>query len=78
LIENKKSTQNIKYKLDINSFTKDNNVPESAIGYKEGFIRTLFMDSGLNIVEPIHYVSWCGRKDFMSYQDIIVAEKNFD
>lgn len=29
----------------------------------------------MNIVEPIHYGLWCGRDEFLSYQDIILAKK---
>lgn len=75
LIIKEKSTQNIIYKLDDNSFTKDKNVPEKAIGFNEDYIKELFYKNDLNIIQPIHYGSWCGRTNFVSYQDIIVAEK---
>lgn len=75
LIENKKSTQNLIYKIDNNSYTKDNNIPESAIGFNEDYIKELFNNNELNLIQPIHYGSWCGRNSFVSYQDMIVAEK---
>ena len=49
--------------------------PEDAICYDESFIKGLYAKSGLQVVEPVHYGSWCGRKNFLSYQDIIVAIK---
>lgn len=75
LIKNNKSTQNLIYKIDNHSFTKDSNIPESAIGFNEDYIQELFDKNGLNIIHPIHYGSWCGRNNFISYQDIVVAEK---
>ncbi|RIH99837.1 class I SAM-dependent methyltransferase [candidate division NPL-UPA2 bacterium Unc8] len=75
LIKNKESTQNLIYKIDNNSFAKDKNIPESAIGFNEDYIKELLNKNGLNLIQPIHYGSWCGRNSFVSYQDIIVAEK---
>jgi len=49
--------------------------PESAVAYDEGFISGLFAKNGLEIKYPVHYGSWCGRRDFLSCQDIIVASK---
>ena len=49
--------------------------PEAAVAFDEGFIRQSFSDFGLSIVEPIHFGQWCGRKPFVSYQDIIIATK---
>ena len=49
--------------------------PEEAIAYPETFIRNLYERHGLKIREPISYGSWCGREDYLSFQDIIVAAK---
>ena len=54
---------------------KDDKVPESAIAYDEEYIRSLYDKNKLRIKEPIRYGSWCGRSTFLSYQDIIIAEK---
>ena len=51
------------------------NMPEDAVCYDEPFILSLYEKCGLKIKEPIHYGSWCRRRDFLSYQDIIVATK---
>jgi hypothetical protein len=45
------------------------------VAFEENYIRTLYGKYGLRIMEPIHYGSWCGRRNFLSYQDIIVASK---
>ena len=49
--------------------------PEAGIAYHEPYIRSLYNKNSFQIVEPICYGSWSGRKKFLSYQDIVVAEK---
>jgi ubiquinone/menaquinone biosynthesis C-methylase UbiE len=55
--------------------TKSKRVPERGVAYDERFIRGLYEKYGMNIMEPIHYGSWCGRESSLSYQDIIIAVK---
>ncbi len=47
--------------------------PEAAVAYEESLVRALYQKHGLEVEEPIRYGSWCGRTDFLSYQDIVVA-----
>lgn len=49
--------------------------PESAIGFEQERIVAMHAAAGLRIVEPIRFGSWCGRTDYVSYQDIVVAER---
>jgi ubiquinone/menaquinone biosynthesis C-methylase UbiE len=49
---------------------------EAAIAYDEAFIRRLYSDCGLTLTEPIHYGSWCGRTNFLAFQDFIVATRS--
>ncbi|MBS7622432.1 class I SAM-dependent methyltransferase [Candidatus Bathyarchaeota archaeon] len=49
--------------------------PEAAVAYDERFIRGLYDDCKLEIMEPIQFGSWCGRSRFLSYQDIVVASR---
>ncbi len=66
----------INFRHDFGEYrTKNARRPEAAIAYPEGFIRNLYAEHELSIAEPIHYGSWPGRKDFLSYQDIVVALK---
>jgi ubiquinone/menaquinone biosynthesis C-methylase UbiE len=75
LISAKETTQNFQFVF--NGYrTVDINNPESAVAYDEYMIRDLYKKHGFTIDEPIHFGSWCGRKNFLSYQDIIVATKN--
>ena len=55
--------------------TIDKTTPESGVAYDEKFIRELYEKLRLTIAEPIHFGSWCGRENSLSYQDIIVALK---
>ena len=66
----------IDFRHDMDGFrTSDARTPESAIAYPEERIRMLLEKHGLAVNEPIRYGSWCGRKEFLSYQDLIVAGK---
>jgi SAM-dependent methyltransferase len=50
--------------------------PEVAIGFDEGYVRHLYERLGLGMKKPINYGSWCGRQEFLSYQDLILAFKS--
>jgi SAM-dependent methyltransferase len=47
-------------------------LPEKAIALDERFVVSLYSEAGLKI-ERIDYGSWCGRYEFLSYQDLILA-----
>lgn len=49
---------------------------EEAVAYDESFIRSLYEKNMLIVREPIRYGAWCGRTDFLSGQDIILAWKD--
>lgn len=51
------------------------NEPEVAMAFNEAYIRELYQKHGLEVVEPIRYGSWSGRKNDVGYQDIIVGIK---
>lgn len=73
-VNTQSSTIDFKYK--VNGYRiKDPDVPEAAVAYHEKYIRELYEKNNLQISPPIHYGSWCGRKNFLSYQDIVVAVK---
>jgi SAM-dependent methyltransferase len=68
-----KSTRNFRY--DFGKYrTADAKVLEYAVSYDEDFILALYEKHGLGI-KSIYYGSWCGRPNFLSYQDIIIATK---
>ena len=49
--------------------------PETAVAFEESFIRQNYAARRLDIIEPIRYGNWCGRNQWLSFQDIVVAAK---
>ena len=74
LIETKSSLLDFQYRFK-RYWTIDKNAHEAAVAYDEKFIRGLYEKYGLSIAEPISYGSWCKRKKFLNYQDIVIAIK---
>ena len=74
LIEKKRSTQDFVHRLE-ECVTTDPTNPEGSLAFQESYVRTLFGRLGLSVGEPIHYGSWCGRNNFLSYQDVVIATK---
>ena len=56
-------------------FTIDAGDPEAALAYGEDAIRARLAAVRLQVDEPIRFGSWCGRRSFLSYQDIILVTK---
>jgi len=50
-------------------------IPEAAIAYPEDFVRYLHAECGLELRDPLHYGTWCGRTNAMSGQDVVIADK---
>jgi len=74
LISAGRSTLDFRYRHETYR-TVDENVPELAIAYDEQFVKDLYKKYGLCLVE-IQRGAWCGREDFLTYQDVVVAEKS--
>lgn len=74
LINVGKSTFDFKYKFG-KYRTIDINTPEDAVCYDEAFVLDLYEKYGLTIKKSFYYGSWCGRSNFLSYQDITIASK---
>jgi SAM-dependent methyltransferase len=74
LIEEKASSIDFRYAIP-GCRVENKDVPEDVVAYDESRIRELYEKHGLNISEPIRYGSWCGRKNALGYQDIVVASK---
>lgn len=73
-IHKRMGTYNFEYTKG-DSFIEDLNDPLYQIAFKEEFIKMMYRNCKLHIESPIHYGSWSGRQDFLSFQDIIVAKK---
>ena len=74
LVHSGHSAYDFRYKIE-GCLTTNEKDPEEAIAYNEEDVKKFFEKCGLNIIQPIHYGSWCKRDDFLSHQDIIVARK---
>jgi SAM-dependent methyltransferase len=55
--------------------TTNPETPEEAICYRLEHVIALYQRVGLQLEPPIRYGSWCGRKDYLSYQDICIGRK---
>lgn len=51
------------------------NSPESAVAYEESFILKLLEKNGLKLKQPVMHGSWSGRAERLSYQDMLLLEK---
>ena len=49
--------------------------PESAVAYDESYVMELLEKHGLSLKAPIYYGHWSGRKDGLSFQDILLLER---
>lgn len=73
-INQNKGTYNFKY--EVNDFRiEDDSDPLFQIAFKEELIRKFYENANIRIIEPIHYGSWSGREEYLSFQDIIVGKK---
>jgi len=57
------------------AYAVDRRLPEYTLAYEEPRVRELYRRARLTVVEPIRYGSWCGRREFLSFQDVVVAAK---
>lgn len=75
LIDAGLSTIDFKYEVG-GCLTANKDRPEDAVAYDEAFVRKLYEQHKLRIIEPIHYGPWCGKEsDLITIQDIVVAIK---
>ncbi|GGA21351.1 class I SAM-dependent methyltransferase [Okeania sp. KiyG1] len=73
LIAKGKSSQNIIYQLG-ESFTKNPDLPEEAIGFQESLLLNWIEQQGFIVVNKT-FGFWCGRRAFVC-EDFLVIEKN--
>jgi SAM-dependent methyltransferase len=52
--------------------------PESAVAYDESHVMDLLALHGLALRAPIYYGQWAGRNHGLSYQDLLLMEKQLD
>jgi SAM-dependent methyltransferase len=49
-------------------------MPENAVAYDEAQIQSLYSELGLGL-QTTKFGAWCGRPEYLSYQDILIARK---
>lgn len=54
---------------------RDEAIPESAVAYEQGYLFDLLAECGLVPNGPVHYGTWSGRQDGLSYQDILLVQR---
>jgi len=74
LLQQGLSDQNFIYKQE-GYVTANLENPEASLALEETYMRNLFSGLDLSLEQPIHYGSWCGRKVFLSYQDLVITTK---
>ena len=47
--------------------------PETAVGLPEADFESWCQQAGLTVKLPVHFGSWCGRQEYLSYQDVVVT-----
>lgn len=73
LISEGRSSVQMNHEMPGGCRTKSARIPEKSIGIPEAAVRSIYSQSGLEIVEPIRFGSWCGREKGLSFQDLIIA-----
>ena len=63
-----------KFKL-VDCYALREDIPEAAVAFDEEYVRRCLREHGLRVIEPIHLGCWCGRREFLDYQDIVLATK---
>lgn len=67
------STRNFCYPLE-DCFVIDKNAPENAIAFDEAKFLEWISREGFHLESKL-YGNWCGRAQFVSYQDILIVKK---
>ena len=73
LINSGKSTLELVHDLG-DCITNNPEKPENATGFPESVVGSLIGDRGFSLLNK-NYGSWCGRRDFTTYQDMLVILK---
>jgi ubiquinone/menaquinone biosynthesis C-methylase UbiE len=75
LIDAGESSQLMVYEVErgCRTVSPDPDNPEGCLGYEEQYVLALYRKHGFRDEIAIHYGSWCGRPNFLTYQDIIIA-----
>ena len=70
------SSQPFAHRVGPYLLTTEAQAPETAVAHDEEWLCGALERAGLKIRRPLSYGSWCGRPEFVSYQDIVIAMKD--
>jgi SAM-dependent methyltransferase len=74
LIAAGKSTLAFKFPIE-GGLTVNAEAPEETVSYQQERVSALYARNHLDVAPSIHFGSWCGRGEFLTYQDVYVAQK---
>lgn len=69
------STYNFQYELD-GRYIFDPNDPDLGTAFNDSQVSAMLEKHGLKTQDSIYPGSWCGRKETLSFQDVVVASKH--
>ncbi|MBL8101033.1 MAG: class I SAM-dependent methyltransferase [Anaerolineales bacterium] len=75
LTEAGRSLLDFKHQITENCKTTNLAIPEDAIAYEENFALSIINKNQLTVDSPIHYGSWCGRENYLTFQDLVIVKK---
>jgi SAM-dependent methyltransferase len=59
-------------------FVIDPRIPDYVVAHDESILRETAKSFGLRVSDPIHYGAWCGRTNYVSFQDLVVFTRESD
>lgn len=74
LVRNGRAVLDFKHAID-GCFTTNLNTPEEAIAYAEEEVVSLYQKHGLASSLKMYYGAWCGRRSFLTAQDVCIVQK---
>ncbi|MGA6982657.1 MAG: class I SAM-dependent methyltransferase [Candidatus Sulfotelmatobacter sp.] len=73
LIESGQSSLDLSHAIP-GCWTTNLRIPETAIGYEETCLMQMIRQQGFTL-DSLHFGNWCGRAEYLSYQDVVVLAK---
>ena len=74
-IASQKARHSFAFPIDEHTRIDREDTPEYAVAYEDQYVRRVYLENGLRILEPVRYGGWTARRDCLTLQDVIIAEK---
>ena len=73
----KKGRSELEFRYSVEGCLSTNaRIHDEAIAYEEDYALKLYVQQQLTLYHTVKYGSWCGRPDYLSFQDICIAQKS--